>query len=181
MDRSLKRCDSERIGRDEEGTSSGRTELGGYTVILKHTPDTQDLLTSTDREVLSRLVQRWIDQGGKVSLTNTADAVILEFIIGKLRTRIAANARTFLVKIKAHRDESLNERADDLADEGKTLTKTGDSCQWTDRTTRAVYSYYDRVAHQWKKGTWSKTIRNTARRGTTESLMEDRLQKGEDK
>ena len=35
--------------------------------------------------------------------------------------------------------------------------------------------------HQWKKVTWSKTIRNTARRGVEESLMEDRLQKGVDK
>ena len=85
------------------------------------------------------------------------------------------------MKIKAHRGEPLNERADDLADEGKTLAKAGDSCQWTDRTTRVVYSYYDRSAHQWKKGTWSKTIRNTVRRGVTESLMEDRLQKGADK
>ena len=48
MDRSLKRCGSERIGRDEEGTSSGRAELGGYAAILKRTPDTQDLITVTD-------------------------------------------------------------------------------------------------------------------------------------
>ena len=53
MDSSLKRCGSERIGRDEEGTSSGRADLGGYTAILKHTPDTQDLVTVTDSEVLS--------------------------------------------------------------------------------------------------------------------------------
>ena len=181
MDRSLKRCGSERIGRDEEGTSSGRAEPGGYSAILKHTPDTQDLVTVTDSEVLCRLVRRWIGQGGKASLSNTADTDILEFIIGKLRSRIAANARTFLVKIKAHRGEPLNERADDLADEGKTLAKAGDSYQWTNRTTRLVYSYYDRAAHQWKKGTWSKTIRNAARRGAAESLMEDRLQKGADK
>ena len=181
MDSSLKRCGSERIGRDEEGTSSGRAELGGYAAILKRTPDTQDLVTATDSEVLCRLVRRWIGQGGKASLSNTADADILEFIIGKLRARIAANARTFLVKIKAHRGEPLNERADDLADEGKTLAKAGDSYPWTNRTTRLVYSYYDRATHQWKKGTWSKTIRNAARRGAAESLMEDRLQKGADK
>jgi ribonuclease HI len=181
MDSSLKRCGSEKIGRDEEGTSSGRAELGGYTVILKRTPDTQDLVTVTDSEVLYRLVRRWIGQGGKVSLSNTADADILEFIIGKLRTRIAANARTFLVKIKTHRGEPLNERTDDLADEGKTLAKAGDSYQWTNRTTRLVYSYYDRTTHQWKKDTWNKTIRNTTRRGVAESLMEDQLQKGADK
>ncbi len=98
-----------------------------------------------------------------------------------MRARIAANARTFLVKIKTHRDESLNERVDDLADDGKTLAKVGDSYQWTNRTTRLVYSYYDRATHQWKKGTWSKTIQNAGRRGVAESLMEDRLQKGADK
>jgi hypothetical protein len=52
MDSSLKRCGSQRIGRDEEGTSSGRAELGGYAAILKRTPDTQDLVTVTDSEVL---------------------------------------------------------------------------------------------------------------------------------
>ena len=98
MDGSLERCGCGRIGRDEEGTSSGRAELGGYAAILKRTPDTQDLVTATDSEVLCRLVRRWIGQGGKASLANTADADILEFIIGKLRARIAANARTFLVK-----------------------------------------------------------------------------------
>jgi hypothetical protein len=108
-----------------------------------------------------------IGQVGKASLSNTGDADILEFIIGKLRSRIAANARTFLVKIKSHRGDPLNERTDDLTDEGK--------------TTRLVYSYYDRAAHQWKKDTWSKTIRNATRRGATESLMEDRLQKEEEK
>ncbi len=91
MDSSLKCCGCERIGRDEEGTSSGRAELGGYAAILKCTPDTQDLVTATDSEVaevLCRLVRRWIGQGGKASLANTSDANILEFIIGKLRARI---------------------------------------------------------------------------------------------
>jgi hypothetical protein len=39
---------------------------------------------------------------------------------------------------------------------------------------RLVYSYYDRTAHHWKQGTWSKT-------GAAESLMRDRLQRGADK
>jgi hypothetical protein len=109
MDSSLKRCGSERIGREEEWTSSGRADLGGYAGILKHTPDTQDLVTATGSEVLCRLVRRWIG-------------------------------------IKAYRDEPLNEKEDDLMDEGITLVKAGDSYQWIDR-------YYDRAAHQWKKDT----------------------------
>ena len=41
------------------------------------------------------------------------DADILEFILEKLAARIAAMARTFLVKVKAHRGDPLNEGADD--------------------------------------------------------------------
>ncbi len=79
LDRS--RCGSERIGREEEGTSSGRAEMGTYAAILRRTPDHEDLLTATDSEVLYRLVGRWVGQGGKDSLANTADADILEFIL----------------------------------------------------------------------------------------------------
>jgi hypothetical protein len=51
------------------------------------------------------------------------DADILEFITGKLRARISANARTFLVKIKTHRGEALNEKADDLVDEDNKMIR----------------------------------------------------------
>ena len=52
-------------------------------------------------------------QGGKASLPNTADADILEYILVKLAARIVAKVRTFLVKVKTHRGEPLNEGADD--------------------------------------------------------------------
>jgi hypothetical protein len=32
--------------------------------------------------------------------------------------------------------------------------KTGHNYQWTNRTTRLVYSYNDRAVHQWKKDKW---------------------------
>ena len=96
------------------------------------------------------------DSGDKTSLANTTDADFLVYILSKLRVRIVAKARTFLVKIKAHRGEPLNERVDDLTQEGRTLEKEVENYHWKDRTTRLVYSYYDRAAHQWKKGTWSK-------------------------
>jgi hypothetical protein len=37
MDRSLESCGSERIGREEEGMSSGRVAVGRYAGILKRT------------------------------------------------------------------------------------------------------------------------------------------------
>ncbi len=52
-----------------------------------------------------------------------------------------------------------------VAEEGRTLTKTGESYQWKDRTTRLVYSYYDRAAHQWEKGTWSKNDPKCSKEG----------------
>ena len=120
-------------------------------------------------------------QGGKASLANTADADILEYILTKLAARIAAGSRTFLIKVKAHRGEPLNEGADDLAEADREIEKEGENSRWRERTTRVVYPYYDRNLGQWKKGTWTKTIRNAARRGVAESLMEERLQTGANK
>ena len=84
-------------------TSDGSVGTGSMDVILRHTPDHEDLITSTDSEVLCRLVGRWVGQGGKVSLVNTVDADILEYILAKLTSRIETQTRTFLVKVKAHR------------------------------------------------------------------------------
>jgi hypothetical protein len=122
-----------------------------------------------------------VGQGGKASLANTADADILEYILAKLAARIAAGSRTFLIKVKAHRGEPLNEGADDLAEAGREIEKEGENSRWRERTTRMVYTYYDRNLGQWKKGTWTKTVRNAARRGAAESLMEERLQTGANK
>ena len=109
-------------GMTRNWTISGREEMGAYDTILRRTPDHEDLLTTTDSEVIYRLVGRWVGQGGKASLANTADANILEYILGKLVVRIAAKTRTFLVKVKEHRRESLNEGADDLVWCFRTMT-----------------------------------------------------------
>ena len=77
--------------------------MGAYVVILRHTPDNEDLVTVTDSEVLCRVVVRWVPgQGGKTSLANTLDTDILEYILAKLAARIVAKSRTFLVKVKPH-------------------------------------------------------------------------------
>ena len=106
---------------------------------------------------------------------------------------MVTTTRTFLIKIKSHRDESLNKRVDDLSEVGRTLEKEGhqgktrnspDVLKWSVRCCNdledlpvvrmddtLVYSYFDRTSHQWKKDIWSKTIRNTVRRGEWEYLM----------
>ena len=76
---------------------------------------------------MCRVVDRWVGQGGKASLANSADADILEYILSKLATRIVAKSRTFLVKVKAHRGEPLNEGADDLTETGREMEKEGEN------------------------------------------------------
>jgi ribonuclease HI len=127
LDRS--KCGSERIGREEEGTSSGRAEIGVYAAILRRTPDHEDLVTATDSEVLCRVVVRWVGQEGKSSLANTTDVDILEYILTKLAVRITAKSRTFLVKVKVHRGDPLNEGVDDLAETGRELENEGRKLQ----------------------------------------------------
>jgi hypothetical protein len=122
---------SERIGREEEGTNSGRAEMGAYAAILRRTPDHEDLVTPPGEQMGGAR--------GKATLANTADADILEYILTKLAARIAAKSRTFLVKVKAHRGEPLNEGADDLAETGRTMEKEGDNYRWKARTARLVY------------------------------------------
>ncbi len=69
-------------------------------------------------------------QGGKVSLANTVDVDILEYILAKLEARIVAKSRTFLIKVKAHRREPLNEGEDDLAEAGREMEKEGENSRW---------------------------------------------------
>jgi hypothetical protein len=100
----------------------------------------------------------------KASLTKTAEADMLVYILDKLRTRMSVKARVFLLKVKTHRGEPLNERTDDLVDVWISLDKNGKDSQLEDRRTRLVYSsdysYFEITLNQWKEDTWSKTICN---------------------
>jgi len=73
------------------------------------------------------MVSRWVGQGGKASLDNTADTDILEYILTRLTARISAKSRTFLVKVKTHRGEPLNEGADDRSEADREIGKEGEN------------------------------------------------------
>ena len=51
--------------------------------------------------------------------------------------RITAGSATFLIKVKSHRGEPMNEQADDLAEEGR--QEEDDASTWTTRTGRMVF------------------------------------------
>jgi len=93
---------------------------------------------------LLKTVNRWIGEGGKATLVGAPDADILAAAIKILRKRIAAGSVTFLVKMKAHRGEPVNEGADILADKAISNPKVGK--EWCQRTNRAV-----KLEQKWSK------------------------------
>jgi ribonuclease HI len=76
----------------------------------------------TDNETVLRVIKKWVGQGGKATLATAPDADILQEIILLLTQRVRAGRTTFLVKVKSHRGEPINERADTLAEEGREMS-----------------------------------------------------------
>jgi ribonuclease HI len=125
-----------RVGREEEGTSSNRPELGGIVLALQSAALSEDVLLLCDNEAVLCTI-KWVGQGGKATLATASDADILKEIICLLTRRVRAGRATFLVKVKSHRGEPINERADTLAEEGRGLSD--DDKRWDDRTDRMTF------------------------------------------
>ena len=64
----------------------------------------QQLTHLCDNQALLKAVKRWVGEGGKSTLVGAPDADILLEAIEELRKRTTAGAATFLVKVKAHRE-----------------------------------------------------------------------------
>ena len=67
------------------------------------------------------------------------DADIMRSLVERLRERTQAGGATLFVQIKSHRQEPLNERAEDEA--GKGCHLEADMKQWDAPTSRIRYSW----------------------------------------
>jgi len=101
-----------KVGREEEGSSSNCPELATFDLSLRGTPVTTAMLYMLSPGA----VRRWIGEGGKGMLVGEPDADILWEAIEELRKRATAGLSTFLVKVKAHREESAHDEVDIQAD-----------------------------------------------------------------
>ena len=126
-----------RVGREEEGVSSLRPELAAIARTLQATPVERDLLYLCDSEAALNKMSRWIGSGPRTTLAGDANADIMMTIIECVRERVLRGARTFMVKIKAHRGEPLNEKADTQAENARQLSS--ECQQWTTPTQRMTY------------------------------------------
>ena len=72
--------------------------------------------------------------GPRTTLAGDANADIMTTIVECVRERVMRGARTFMVKVKAHRGEPLNERADSQVENTRQLPP--ECRQWTTRTSK---------------------------------------------
>ena len=126
--------------------------------MLKQANTATDLLYLCDSEAALTKTKEWIGEGGRRTLTEYPDAHILKEIIQLLHARVQAGGYTAMVKVRAHRGEPLNEKADWLAETGR----KADGHQWNERTGRFVFSCKS-TAHGTRTRTWSAGIRKIIR------------------
>jgi hypothetical protein len=164
-----------RVGREEEGVSSLRPELAAIArtddddpFIIQATPVESDLLYLCDSEAALNKMSRWIGSNPRTTLAGDANTDIMTTIIGCVRERFLRGARTFMVKIKAHQGEPLNEKADTQAENARRLSP--ECQQWTTCTQRMTYEWEDSNGVQHVTA-WSKAVRNAILRGGAEYQM----------
>jgi ribonuclease HI len=149
-----------RVGREEEGASSNRPELGGVVLALQSAALSEDALLLCDNEAVLRVIKKWVGQGGKATLATAPDADILREIVCLLTQRVRAGRATFLIKVKSHRGEPINERADTLAEEGRGMSD--DDKRWDDRTDRMTFEV--RRGDSTVSSVWTNSVRNAFRK-----------------
>ena len=96
--------------------------LGGVVLALQSAALSEDVLLLCDNEAVLCAIKKWVGQGGKATLATAPDADILREIVCLLTQRVRAWRATFLIKVKSHRGEPINERADTLAEEGREIS-----------------------------------------------------------
>ena len=149
-----------RVGREEEGTSLNRPELGGIVLALQSSALSEDFLLLCDNAAVLCAIKKLIGQGGKATQATAPDADILREIVCLPTQRVRAGRAAFLIKVKSHRGEPINERADTLAEEGRQISD--DNKRWDVRT--------DRMTFEVQKGSttvrsvWTNGVRNAFRR-----------------
>jgi ribonuclease HI len=162
-----------RVGREDEGISSLRPELAAIERVLQTTELSEDLLILSDCKTALTEIRKWIGEGLRPCMATTKDADILKAVVARLRQRIEMGAATWLIKIKAHRGEPLNENADDEASRGCRLP--ADEKQWDMSTSRIMY-HWETAEGEERRAPWGQSVRQaiTKKAGWARVALEHR-------
>ena len=104
--------------------------------------------------------KKGVGQAGKATVAIAPDADILREIVCLLTRRVQAGRATFLIKMKTHRGEPINEPADNLAEKGREISD--DDKRWDDQTDRMTFEV--RKGDTTVRSVWTNSVRNAFRK-----------------
>ena len=108
------------MGGGAGGGSSGRAEFAAACLALEDSiTHDQPIAVLTDSKGLMTVSSNWVGEGKDPLLHRSPDRDILALIIKVLHQRVSLGLFNIFIKIRAHRGEFLNEKADKWADEGR--------------------------------------------------------------
>ncbi len=82
---------------------------------------------------------------------------------------IRAGRATFLIKVKSHRGEPINERADALAEKGREISD--DNKRWDERTDRMTFEV--RKGDTTVRSVWTNSVRNAFRKQARRAKLQE--------
>jgi len=130
-----------RVGGGPGGGSSGRAEFGAAVLALEDSlTHDKPIAIITDSKGLMTVSAGWVGEGKDPLLRHSPDGDILACIISLLQQRVALGLFTIFIKIRAHRGEFFNEKADRWADEGR---EDKDNVRWGGPSLRPIFSWIE--------------------------------------
>ena len=108
------------MGGGTGGGSSGRAKFAAACLALEDSfTHDKPIVVLTDSKGFMAVSSNWVGEGKDPLLRHSPDGDILAHIIKVLHQRVSLGLFTMFTKIRAHRDEFLDEKADRWADEGR--------------------------------------------------------------
>jgi len=109
-----------RVCRGSGGGSSGRAEFAAACLALEDSlAHDQPIAVLTDSKGFMTVSSNWVGEGKDPLLRHSPDGDIMARVIKVLHQRVDLGLFTIFIKIRAHRGEFFNEKADRWADEGR--------------------------------------------------------------
>jgi hypothetical protein len=105
-------------------------------------------------------VGMWWVVGGQCKFLDEEEQEARNGNVCLLTQRVRAGRATFLIKVKSHRGEPINERADTLAEKGREISD--DDTRWDDRTDRMTFEV--RKGDTTVRSVWTNSVRNAFRK-----------------
>ena len=137
--------------------------------MLQSAALSEDTLLLCDNEAVLCVIKKWVGQGGKSTLATVTDPDILQEIVCLLTQRVRSGRATFLIKVKSHSGEPINELADTLAEKGREISD--DNKRWDDWTDWMTFEV--RKGDTTVRSVWKNSVSNAFRKQAGRAKLQE--------